>query len=119
MGMMSELHAAHQEAAIQGKDDHAYDLYLAETALERIAAGERFPESIARTALAEVRSTRAPRPARIVNGHVLFDNRTCKELHDGFRDCPVCVSGLSVCSVCGEVEAGLDQECKGSDPVEF
>lgn len=42
--------------------------------------------------------------------HVILTPQTCNLPHDE-TTCPVCDGGLSVCSVCGEYEAGLDNPC--------
>lgn len=56
----------------------------------------------------------SPQSAPIINGHILITSKTCIShgYHDGWQSCPVCEGGLTVCSVCGEYEAGLDKPCK-------
>jgi hypothetical protein len=48
--------------------------------------------------------------------HVLITTKTCS--CDGDKHCPICDGGLSVCSVCGEYEAGLDKPCKAPENKE-
>jgi hypothetical protein len=56
---------------------------------------------------------------KIINGHVLLTPQTCPgrgtDAHEN-ANCQVCDGGLSVCSVCGDYEAGLDKPCQGPDP---
>lgn len=120
MGRMNELHAAEVEA-MDLSDDHAYDLYLAETALDQIASGISDPKAVANRTLGMIRRGSKPErfPPRVINGHVLHNNQTCRCLHDGQRNCPVCIGGLNVCSICGTYEAGLDNPCKGGQEVDF
>lgn len=45
------------------------------------------------------------------SGHILRTSKDCPCSGDT-GTCPICDGGLSVCSVCGEYESGLDNECR-------
>lgn len=43
--------------------------------------------------------------------HVLLTTETCPCDPESDQKCPVCDYGLSICSLCGKAEAGLDGPC--------
>lgn len=52
-----------------------------------------------------------------VNGHLLYTEQNCSIFHDNDKQCPVCEGGLAVCRLCGEYEAGLDEQCRKAQPA--